>query len=546
MIPSLFRKSRQLLADPVLRRWLIGRARGKYKAPPAFTPHHPPYLNGQPPLALESVTKSDSFNGCETGKPQAPLKMRLPGQTVSVDPADPDALFDQTFSDIETELGVHRFAWLDRPASEIDPAWVNGIWSAWSDRFGDDKTGWPWHPYTASERVINILTFAERYGIPGHKDQTLALLAGHAPVIAAQLEYFGDHDTSNHLANNGRGLFILGLKLGLPRARDLGREILVREAERIFLPSGMLREGSSHYHALYARRYLECAGLAKAHDIAGADKLTDVANRAMGCLAAIRLPGRFPLIGDISPDIAPDDLIASMDLAIDQNPISEDGWLRADLGKWHGLWHASPDGWSQMPGHGHQDCGSFELHWQDEPVFVDAGRGAYGETGVAALYRSALVHNDLMIDDQDPYPPNKPYYAPEFRRDVAGPPPTLKETPDGVALAFDGYRRLRGIGSVERRWQFTDNTMILTDKIAGSGRRTVRRTFVTSLDANLSDGSVALRGERNSYRLQPVGQPVIKPITIWQAYGVGTPGLMISFEEIVTLPWQGETTLEVL
>ena len=30
-------------------------------------------------------------------------------------------------------------------------------------------------------------------------------MALHARAIAAQLEYFGEHNTSNHLANNGRG-----------------------------------------------------------------------------------------------------------------------------------------------------------------------------------------------------------------------------------------------------------------------------------------------------------------------------------------------------
>ena len=75
---------------------------------------------------------------------------------------------------------------------------------------------------------------------------------------------------------------------------------------------------------------------------------------------------------------------------------------------WSGLWFLSPEGWSPMPGHGHQDAGGFEVHWKDTPLFVDVGRGAYGDDGEAALYRSALVHNGLTLDDLDPYPPHKP------------------------------------------------------------------------------------------------------------------------------------------
>lgn len=483
---------------------------------------------------------------CEASEPDWPIDIPLPGEVVSLTPDQPAALFERTYDDIETQLGMHRFAWLDVPADTIDPAWSQVLWKLWVAKFGHEPTGWAWHPYTAAERAINIINFATHHGWPGDADTTQAMLASHAPVIASQLEYYGEHDTSNHLANNGRGLFILGVKLGLPHAREVGLKILIHEAERIFLPSGMLREGSSHYHALYARRYTECAELGMAHGIEGADKLANIATRAMGCLASLKLPGRFPLIGDISPDIAPQTLLASLDFAHNQTPINEDGWLRVDHENWHGLWHASRDGWSQMPGHGHQDVGSFELHWHDEPLFVDAGRGAYGESGDAALYRSAAVHNCLTIDDQDPYPPNKPYYSSAFRNDIGGSPPTLSPTPDGVSLSFNGYKRLRGVGTVERRWQFTDRIMTLTDKVAGSGRHVVRRNFVTPLSVQITGKGITLRGKKHIYRFRPATKPIIKPITIWQAYGQGESGFMISFEEAATLPWQGKTVVEVL
>ena len=63
-----------------------------------------------------------------------------------------------------------------------------------------------------------------------------------------------------------RGLYRLGLDLGLDACADLGGLILVEEAGRIFLPSGVLREGSSHYHLLAARNYADAWLAARAHD----------------------------------------------------------------------------------------------------------------------------------------------------------------------------------------------------------------------------------------------------------------------------------------
>ncbi|MBI2978713.1 MAG: hypothetical protein HYY38_07840, partial [Rhodospirillales bacterium] len=46
MITPLVRKTRQLLTDPVLRKWLYYRITGAAVTPPPFTPHRPPYLTG--------------------------------------------------------------------------------------------------------------------------------------------------------------------------------------------------------------------------------------------------------------------------------------------------------------------------------------------------------------------------------------------------------------------------------------------------------------------------------------------------------------------
>lgn len=547
MIAGGVRKLRQLIADPTLRRWFIGRALGRYKNPGPYTPHIPPYAADMLPLESEQPNPRTSFSSFKSETPLQPLQLRLPGQDITVFPDQIDSLFDHSFGDVETELAVHRFQWICAQGQDVDPNWVAAIWLGWCNRFSNPDDSWAWQPYTAAERAVNILRFARQFGLPGVEDRTLRILAAHGPAIATQLEYFGDHDTSNHLANNGRGLFILGLELGLPKCAALGEEILIQEAARSFRPSGILREDSSHYQALFFSHYNECADLATNHNVERANALRDIADRAEKALAYLMLPGGLPLVGDISPDLEPEKLLSRLKIDPHQaNDLSADGWLRIQSDDWSGLWHCSPEGWSHMPGHGHQDCGSFELHFREERLFIDPGRGAYGEQGEAAQYRSADVHNSLCINNADPYPANKPYYSAAFRAVESGPVPILERTSDGVLIEHFGFARFKNIGSVRRHWQFRADGFRIEDAVDGGQEHYVRRALVTPLPCKLKGDVVTIEGDVGVYRIHADMPVLLKPIKIWNAYGAADEGTQIVFASDVSLPWRGHIDVEVV
>lgn len=533
--------------DPILRRWTIGHIFGRWPGEPVFSPHRPPYLDGLLPLMPEEP--HSDLDELKAGKPIGQVELPLPGHSLNVLAIDPGAVFETGFPDIETLLGLHRFAWVPLLGEGLDPAWVGALWDAWRLRYGTPDQSWAWHPYTAAERAINILDFAACHGLPGDQDDTLQVLAAHGPAIAAGLEYFGDHHTSNHLANDGRGLHLLGLALGMEDCANVGACILVEEARRIFRPSGVLREGSSHYHVLLAHNYAQCARAARVHERPEADVLEAVAQKALSVLPAFRLPGGFPLVGDISPDCPPADLLARMEEgadSVDQDALAADGWLRADVGPWSGLWHASPDGWSHMPGHGHQDMGSFELHYADEALFIDPGRGAYGEEGEAARYRSAEVHNGITIDGADPYAPNKPYYNDTFRTAAGGAPPEGGRDGDTVWLRFEGYSRFKGLGAVLRRWTMEPKWLSIHDRVEGRGIHRLSRRLHTVLPAETFGGDVLLKGRDNTFRVSADGAVQCKEAVRWKAYGKGEPATCLEIVLDMALPHEMGLTVEVL
>jgi hypothetical protein len=231
---------------------------------------------------------------------------------------------------------------------------------------------------------------------------------------------------------------------------------------------------------------------------------------------------------------------------LDAQALAENGWYRLDSGPWSGLWHVSPDGFSHMPGHGHQDCGGFELHFKDQPVFIDPGRGSYGESGEAAQYRSGKVHNTLLIDNADPYPANKPYYNDAFRRQIAGPPPEVEQDQESIRLSHDGFKRLKNVGTLCRHWHFSPTTMTLNDSVEGSRNHHLSRFLVTPLDVSQSSYGVELRGEDIAFSLSADGDITVEPITRWIAYGRGQPATAIQIISKKALPWTGIILLEVL
>jgi len=572
MSSALLRKARALAADPVLRRWLGARLLRRTPGAPAFTPHRPPSL-GEGWAGLSAEDPTASFPPLAPGAPERPIRLRLPGLDLDLAPGEEAGLFDRPLADLETYLGLHRFAWVPRMAADDDPRWVGAIWRLWCARHGIPDSSWVWHPYTAAERAIALLGFAARHGLPGPAADSAALLAAHAPAIAATLEYFGEHHTSNHLFNNARGLYLLGVELGLPRAEAAGAALLRAEIRRIFHPSGLLREASSHYHLLLTRSLASLWLGATAHHRPEAALFEEALRAALGPLGLFDLPGGLPLVGDISPDCPPEFLtcllpsgdraagwMATLPEARRQRlaallaephavpAAGLDGWLRADHGPWSGLWHAEPEGWSPMPGHGHQDCGSFVLHVGGEPLFVDCGRGSYAEAGEADRFVSAAAHNGISVDGADPYPPNRPYYAPAFRRAVAG-GAVLDGADSGVALAFEGFARLPGVGMAERIWRLGDAAMILTDRLDGRGRRRITRRLFTPCAVG-PDGPAGLilttpRGRR--LRLTAGGAPLsVAPDRQWLAYGESRPVTRIEISESAALPWTGRLMAETL
>lgn len=551
MIGRLLSRMRQLGDDPVLRRWLLLRAFRQVKPGETGQDHRrPDWLDGIP-LPEARAGAGAAWREIAGGEPAAPLGLDLLAMRATVRPGDATALFTLDDGDLETRLYLHRFAWIGQ-LGDGDAVWFRALWSAWKADWLDSVDSWVWHPYTAAERAINLMRAARRFGAPEPAAGFADAIAAHAPRIAARLEYAGEIQTSNHLANNGRGLYLIGLGCNMDGAAATGFAILEHEGVRLFLPSGFLREGSTHYHLLVTANYLEC--YVAARDAGRGDEakaLLAICRKPAAVAMEIMSAGRLPLIGDISPDETPDATMSritalresapeAFERTCDTGALLRDGLMHRGFGEFDGFWHAAPGGWAPMPGHGHQDVGSAELSWRGVPLFVDPGRGRYGETGDAALYRSAERHGGLTLDGHAPYPPNRPYYDDAFRYRVCGPAPILQAGSDVAEIRFSGYVRISGLNEVMRRWEFSGDGFRLADRVAGHRETRICRRFITPWPVRLEEGAAIISHPEADIRLAPAeGDIMVTPVEIWRAYGRSETGRCIEIACSAKLPWTG-------
>jgi hypothetical protein len=559
VIQPILRKLGQVQRDATLRRWLIGRAFGKWPYP-EIRQSLPPYLagisleSGEPPHVL--------WPPLTITEPEREIELNLAGLSLTLQPGDVGHVFERSYDDTEQLLALHRFNWVTDTDPENYRNWYAVLFRGWLERFGSVRHGWAWHPYTAAERLINCLAFCRDHGCPGAPDQVRAFLDFHGPAIFDFLEYFGEGQTGNHLTNNGRGLFLGGLSLGRTQWVEVGELILLREAERILDDAGLLNEGSSHYHLLVTRWYLDCWLAADEAGRPSAAAFKEIAARMLSAASVFDLPGGLPLIGDVSPDCPPDYLqglasgeasgwlrelpedVRGMVMALREEGLTghertaaTHGWQCLSNGPWTALWHVPANGWGPMPGHAHRDFGGFELHYRDQPVIQDAGRRSYGASGDQDV--SATHHSTLLIDGHEPYPVNRAYYSEDFRQSITGAPPVIACAGNEMTLVSQCFSRLQGVGAWERRWRFSEDEVVLSDTISGTGRHLITRYLQTAQPVTESSGSLSL----GPVRLSRDTRARLDAVDRWPAYGQSSPATSLQFTEEVQLPWSSEMVL---
>lgn len=138
-------------------------------------------------------------------------------------------------------------------------------------------------------------------------------------------------------------------------------------------------------------------------------------------------------------------------------------------------------------GHNHLDKTSFVLRIGNTPVLVDAGTFCYtSDTATRQMFRSGRAHNVVLIDNED----QASYDGPgAFSAPLFGDMGISLEQSDAtteVRLWHDGYRRMSGLGRLDRSIRCSPDSMLVSDRITGEGRALVEVIFNIHPDLTLS------------------------------------------------------------
>lgn len=424
----------------------------------------------------------------------------------------------------EEALAAHRFGWIppllaaglpdEHLAAEVKGAVV------WAQRHPHAPDCLGWDSYSVAERIVHwvqLASAARRWHVSVDLIELRQAIDRHAAALRSALEFRGEA-TNNHLINDGRALYLAGAFLGDEASIRLGAELVRYGARTMLTPSGFLREGSSHYHLLLCRTFLEVLAMASASG--DESLLADVSDPVIAMCrrsAFLLATGNVPLIGDASPDVPAGFLdgvpsaaaaVLAVPLAI---PVPEAaGWHRlllpgppvirnapadvaiesfddagfhrvATLGPTLTV-YVNPMGHVPAWSHGHADLGGFVLEWMGVPLLVDCGRATYEHDEIGSYGRSVRSHNAISIDGHEPsvvhahngfIPPMLPRYA--------GEPPRVQTGSSGgmatLRLEHDGFTRIAPGFRLSRVFEVSKEALRISDEVGGRGPRTVETFF---------------------------------------------------------------------
>lgn len=432
------------------------------------------------------------------------------------------------YDDPEKLFQAHRFGWalllLASGVSNTGLLRLLEIADTWrsSHPCGEGKSGWD--SYSVAERLVNwlfLISAAKRRSLPEGElfGQLEASVGEHTEFLLDHLEIRGA-STNNHLVNDARALYLAGVCLSDIRLQEAGREILNFGARNIFTSSGFLREGSSHYHLLLTRAFLEVLWAGRT---VGDEELWKHLREPAAAMARaagfLQRRDELSLVGDVSPDFTPEfhkgvaavgarllgqgslplprergwhsliteDVVAPLTTGSPEDLLRKEsypdaGFHRFMCGDWTLFLYLNPLGYVPTWSHGHVDILGFVLHCRDMSFIVDSGRSTYLDNPLGRYGRSGRSHSAVSVDGLEAclvhghngyVPAMLPDYyewAPDF---------SVEEVAEGfrVHVLCRGFERIRSGLTVSRVFELTESQFSVTDKISGTGRHLVETFF---------------------------------------------------------------------
>lgn len=310
-----------------------------------------------------------------------------------------------------------------------------------------------WNPYTASHRLINLLSVAALHReAGGAATPAESLILGHVRFCAAYIAADLERDLQlNHLLKNYVALAIYASATRtVPPALGFLARAVPRSLRQVVLDDGGHAERAPMYHALglIDLRVLRDSGVFVTAWQPELDRRITVLERALACLT--HPDGDIALFGDSWLGGAPPATRLGLPpITSGWHDLATSGYVRLAADGDCVIFDRGPIGPDLNPAHGHADYLAIEVSVAGQRLVVDFATPTYAAGALRDLCRSAAVHNGPRLRGAEPAELWKSFRV--GRRGRAGPVrgPGLDAAPLWAAGWQNGYAD-RGVDV--RRW----------------------------------------------------------------------------------------------
>ncbi|HXH57683.1 alginate lyase family protein [Iamia sp.] len=353
-----------------------------------------------------------------------------------------------------TVFGEHLRSWCD--------ATRFGRWNAWA-------------PYPTSLRAWVFVNVARSLAASTPVENLLReQMRLHAGFVEHNLEL---DVGGNHLMKNLKALMGLGVYFGDQRLMEKAATLIASQLSVQVLPDGGHFELSPSYHCQVLGDLIDIKNLSEAAGATAVEGLEEAVARMRRWLGAMLMPdGDVPLFNDcervgpariaaLRPRRRSDDLITVL---------PESGYVVASPG---GRIHLVADVGQpcppDLPAHAQADCLTFEMAVDGERVIVDPGTSVYGSGPRRIWERSTGAHNTITIDGEDQTEVWGSFRAGRLAQATLHRAEVVAGNVE-IEASHTGFAHLDGSPIHRRRWTVAPGSVVITDRLEGSGEHRVR------------------------------------------------------------------------
>lgn len=358
--------------------------------------------------------------------------------------------------------------------------------------------GCGWEPYPISIRVVNWIKWFSETGT--YNQAWLDSLWMQGEHLFKRIEY---HILGNHIFANAKALIFLGCFFSGKRSTDWlrkGLRILKKQLNEQFLEDGGHFELSPMYHALLMWDLCDLLNLAKQINNDSLIKLVPPmqAKLLMGLawLSSMNHPdGEISFFNDATFAIAPNyiDLMAYAEslqvfttgqltsLNSKANfalkPLSHSGYYVVDLpNDSRAILDVAKVGADYQPGHAHADTLSFEMSLFQQRFIVNSGISEYGLGPLRLQQRSTKAHSTVNIDSQSS---SEVWHGFRVAKRANPKIAKLEKSSKEIVLkaSHNGYKSFGPSCEHSRQWTFSQNSLIVSDRVLESKRSNEARFY---------------------------------------------------------------------